>query len=107
MSRPGTSADPSPPGNPQYRPDKDRRRPRDQPEPSFWQEALSYVSAGRFVSTAAARAAHYFSHPGITYVPYHDAPPIEYGLLWPTAAENTRMRAFVHIVRDLTTPPRA
>ncbi|SEG21225.1 DNA-binding transcriptional regulator, LysR family [Nonomuraea solani] len=77
------------------------------PAVGFWQETLSHVSAGKVVSTAAARAAHYFSHPGVTYVPYRDAPPIEYGLLWPAAAENTRVRAFVHIVCDLATASRA
>ncbi|MEV0830156.1 LysR family transcriptional regulator [Nonomuraea rubra] len=73
----------------------------------FWQELMSQVAVGGMASTVAARAAHYYARPGIVYVPCDDAPPLEYGLLWRTAAENNRLRAFIQVVRELATPPQA
>ncbi|MGW2016980.1 LysR family transcriptional regulator [Streptomyces sp. NPDC001927] len=64
------------------------------PVASTWQEVLSHVSAGRGVSPGAARGAAYHPRPGIAYVPLRDAPPVAYGLVWPTAAENALVRAF-------------
>lgn len=65
------------------------------PVASTWQEVLSHVSAGRGVSPGAARGAAYHPRPGITYVPLRDVPPVAYGPVWPTAAENALVRAFV------------
>ncbi|MFG2644993.1 LysR family transcriptional regulator [Streptomyces sp. NPDC048370] len=64
------------------------------PVASSWQEVLSHVSAGRGVSPGAARGGVYHPRPGIVYVPLRDAPPLAYGLVWPTAAENALVRAF-------------
>ncbi|MEU6880383.1 LysR substrate-binding domain-containing protein [Streptomyces sp. NPDC046712] len=68
------------------------------PVAASWQEVLSHVSAGRGVSPGAARGARYHPRPGVTYVPLRDAPPVEYGLVWPTAAENALIRAFAEAV---------
>ncbi|MFF8276062.1 LysR family transcriptional regulator [Streptomyces lateritius] len=70
------------------------------PVAATWQEVLSQVSAGRGVSPGAARGARYHPRPGIAYVPLRDAPPVEYGLIWPTAAENALIRAFVEAVTE-------
>ncbi|MEU7800478.1 LysR family substrate-binding domain-containing protein [Micromonospora arborensis] len=63
-----------------------------------WQEVLSLVSAGRGVSPTSARAAQYYARPDLAYVPLRDAPPIEFGLLWLTAAETPKLRAFVKLL---------
>ncbi|WP_137991572.1 LysR family transcriptional regulator [Streptomyces vilmorinianum] len=68
------------------------------PVAASWQEVLSHVSAGSGVSLGAARGAQYHPRPGIAYVPVRDAPPVEYGLVWPAAAENALTRAFVAVV---------
>lgn len=65
------------------------------PSAATWQEVLSHVGAGRGVATGAALGARYHPRPGIAYVPLRDAPPIEYGLVWPTAADSALLRAFV------------
>ncbi|GGT30522.1 LysR family transcriptional regulator [Streptomyces purpureus] len=70
------------------------------PAAASWQEVLSHVGAGRGVSPGAAGGARYHPRPGITYVPFHDAPPIEYGLTWPSAADNALLRAFVTTVLE-------
>ncbi|MET9438351.1 LysR family transcriptional regulator [Streptomyces sp. NPDC006551] len=70
------------------------------PVAASWQEVLSHVGAGRGVSPGAARGSRYHPRLGIAYVPLTDAPPVEYGLVWPTAAENGLIRAFVETVRE-------
>ncbi|MFG1871520.1 LysR family transcriptional regulator [Micromonospora arborensis] len=66
-----------------------------------WQEVLSLVSAGRGVSPTSARAAQYYARPDLAYVPFHDASPIEFGLLWLTTAETPKLRAFVQLLLDV------
>ncbi|WP_190413632.1 LysR family transcriptional regulator [Streptomyces venezuelae] len=65
------------------------------PVAATWQEVLSHVTAGRGAAPGAARGARYHPRPGIAYVPLHDVPPLEYGLVWPTAADSALLRAFV------------
>ncbi|MGP3933624.1 LysR family transcriptional regulator [Nonomuraea sp. KM88] len=82
-----------------------RRTPSGLPIPqgpgaAFWQEAVSLVGAGKGVSPASLKAARYYSHPGVVTVPFHDAPPIEYGLLWPVSRETARVRAFAELIRQ-------
>ncbi|MFE2561135.1 LysR family transcriptional regulator [Streptomyces sp. NPDC059352] len=72
------------------------------PTAETWQEVLSHVSAGRGVTPGAALGARYHPRPGIVYVPLRDAPPVEYGLVWPTAGDSALLRAFVAAVG---TPP--
>ncbi|MFB4271565.1 LysR substrate-binding domain-containing protein [Nonomuraea sp. GTA35] len=69
------------------------------PGAAYWQEAVSLVGAGKGVSPASLRAARYYSHPGVVMVPFDDAPPIEYGLLWPVSRETGRVRAFAELIR--------
>ncbi|MFF3842750.1 LysR family transcriptional regulator [Streptomyces sp. NPDC001930] len=68
------------------------------PVAATWQEVLSHVTAGRGVTPGAALGARYHPRPGIAYVPLRDAPPLEYGLVWPTAADSALIRAFVAAV---------
>jgi DNA-binding transcriptional LysR family regulator len=62
---------------------------------------LSLVAAGLGVSPVAVRAELFHSRPGIAFVPFRDAPPIEYGLLSPAAAQSPRVLAFVDMLRDI------
>ncbi|MFJ8039454.1 LysR family transcriptional regulator [Kitasatospora sp. NPDC096147] len=68
---------------------------------TYWQEVLAHISAGSGVSVVAARGASYYTRPGVVFVPFGDAPTIDYGLLWLTAAENARIRAFVNVIHEL------
>jgi DNA-binding transcriptional LysR family regulator len=63
-----------------------------------WSEIPALVAAGRGVSPIAARSVDYHARPGIVFVPFNDAPPIEYGLLWPASGATARVRAFVDAV---------
>ncbi|MGW0801510.1 LysR family transcriptional regulator [Nonomuraea sp. NPDC002799] len=68
------------------------------PSTIAWQEVLSLVSAGKGVCTTAARAAHYYSRPDLAYIPFHDAPTIDFALLWLTAGQGVKVDAFVQTV---------
>lgn len=68
------------------------------PSAATWQEVLSHVTAGRGASPGAARGARYHPRPGVAYVPLRDVPPLEYGLVWPTASASALLRAFVAAV---------
>lgn len=65
---------------------------------------LSHISVDKGVSVVAARGARYYARPGIAFVPFSDAPPIEYGLLWRAGEENARVRAFIQIIREIQAP---
>ncbi|MFI6868479.1 LysR family transcriptional regulator [Nocardia sp. NPDC050406] len=74
----------------------------------YWQEVLSLVAKGRGATPASLRAARYHSRPGIAFVPFRDAEPIEYGLIWRCDGYTGRVRAFVETLCELAgvEPPR-
>ncbi|MFI6316373.1 LysR family transcriptional regulator [Nonomuraea sp. NPDC050556] len=76
------------------------------PPITYWQEVLSHISVGKGVSVVAARGARYYPRPGVTFVPFSDAPPIEYGLLWRAGEDNARVRTFIQIIREIHPPAR-
>ncbi|MGW6918684.1 LysR family transcriptional regulator [Kitasatospora sp. NPDC054939] len=58
------------------------------------QEALMLVAAGRGALLTAAHTADYYARPGVAYVPFRDAEPIGYGLVWRTDGTTDAVRAF-------------
>lgn len=64
------------------------------------QELLAAIAGGEGVCPLTAHAADYFARPSITYVPFHDAPPARWGLVWRGAGETERLRAFVRTARE-------
>ncbi|MFH8406998.1 LysR family transcriptional regulator [Streptomyces sp. NPDC018019] len=58
------------------------------------QELLALVGAGQGVHPTAAHEIRYYARPNVTYVPIADAAPLEYGLIWRSATETSRIRAF-------------
>ncbi|OKJ66511.1 LysR family transcriptional regulator [Streptomyces sp. CB02460] len=76
-----------------------RRIPRG-PSTTAWQEVLALVGAGNGVSPTCARAAQYYSRPDVVYVPFSDAPLVEYGLLWTAANSTPKVQAFVDILLE-------
>ncbi|MEV4250647.1 LysR family transcriptional regulator [Streptosporangium canum] len=75
------------------------------PSTIAWQEVLSLISAGKGVCSTAARAAHYYSRPDLAYVPFRDAPTIDYALLWLTAGQSAKVQAFVQTVLAIAHDP--
>ncbi|TYB54717.1 LysR family transcriptional regulator [Nonomuraea sp. PA05] len=75
------------------------------PVATYWSEILPLISSGRGVSPSNLRAARYHAYPGTAFVPVHDAPAIEYGLLWPAARESATVREFSELVRQVAGRP--
>ncbi|MEI5102623.1 LysR family transcriptional regulator [Streptomyces sp. PmtG] len=76
------------------------------PATNFWPEVLVHIANGVGVSTVSLRAEAFHQRPGVVFVPFHDAPPIEYGLMWPTAGKNPLVGPFLEVVDELTRPAR-
>ncbi|MEV0150677.1 MULTISPECIES: LysR family transcriptional regulator [unclassified Nonomuraea] len=66
-----------------------------------WEEMLSLVGAGKGGTTVGARASHYHARPDVTYVPFDDAPPIDYAPMWLKGSESAKLQAFVDILFEL------
>ncbi|TXS04990.1 LysR family transcriptional regulator [Streptomyces sp. col6] len=70
------------------------------PFTTAWQEVLALVGAGKGVSPTCARAAQYYSRPDVVYVPFSDAPLVEYGLLWSATNCTPKVQAFTEILLE-------
>ncbi|MCY0945274.1 LysR family transcriptional regulator [Streptomyces antarcticus] len=64
------------------------------PEVTNMQEALMQVAAGRGALLTSAHTATYYARPGVAYVPFADAEPVGYGLVWRAADNSGAVRAF-------------
>ncbi|MER5887548.1 LysR family transcriptional regulator [Streptomyces sp. NPDC001941] len=73
-------------------------RPIAHVEAAYWQEALSMVGAGKGVTFACARAELYYARPDTVWLPFHGAPPIDYGIIWPRHGATPRVKAFIDIL---------
>lgn len=71
--------------------------------PSFGtiQEMLALVGAGFGTYPVPSRVMSYHPRPDVAYVPIHDAPPYEWRLVWPAAAETAKVRAFDRAATEL------
>ncbi|MEU7897366.1 LysR substrate-binding domain-containing protein [Nonomuraea sp. NPDC049152] len=69
--------------------------------PGIWtfQEALALIAASKGIFPVGAQVIDYYARPGVTYVPFKDGTPLEWGLVWRGAAETERIRAFAAIAR--------
>lgn len=64
------------------------------PTASTFQEMLALAGAGQGMLVAGAQTARYFPRPDVAYLPFDDAPPVEWGLVWRSANETPLVRAF-------------
>jgi DNA-binding transcriptional LysR family regulator len=71
-----------------------------------FQELLTLVGAGEGVLPVGANVRRYYARPDVAYVHLHDAPPLEWGLLWRADAATARVRAFGEAAHDLVSAHR-
>ena len=71
------------------------------PSAATFHEMLTLVGAGRGVFPVGAHARRYYPRPDVTYVPFKDAPPVEWGLLWRADGATARIHAFSQAAHDL------
>jgi DNA-binding transcriptional LysR family regulator len=71
------------------------------PAVSTFQELIALVAAGQGICPVAAHNVRYHPRPHIAFVPFTDAPPFEFGLVWRTSAQTSRVRTFVETTNRL------
>lgn len=72
-----------------------------------FQEALTLVGAGHGALVVGAHARRYYARPDIAYVPISDAPPQEWGLIWPADSNTARVHAFAAAAHEVLGRPTA
>ncbi|NUW38423.1 LysR family transcriptional regulator [Nonomuraea sp. SMC257] len=71
------------------------------PSASTFNEMLTLVGAGHGVFPVGAQVRRYYARPDVAYVPFGDAPPLRWGLMWRAEGATARVRAFGEAARDL------
>ncbi|MEV0203402.1 LysR family transcriptional regulator [Nonomuraea sp. NPDC050691] len=71
------------------------------PSASTFNEMLTLIGAGHGVFPVGAHATRYYVRPDVAYVPFSDAPPLRWGLMWRADGATARVRAFNDAARDL------
>ncbi|MFF4113931.1 LysR family transcriptional regulator [Streptomyces sp. NPDC001714] len=74
------------------------------PAGGSFSEMLTLVAMDRGVLPVGEHSRQYYPRPDIAYVPLHDTPPIERGLVWPEGNTTERVRAFVRAATDTVKP---
>lgn len=59
------------------------------------------IDTGRGVFPVGAQARRYYARPDVAYIPFSDAPPLEWGLMWRADGATARVRAFSQAADDL------
>lgn len=70
------------------------------PVGNTFSEMLSLVAMGRGVLPVGEHSRQYYPRPDVAYVPIHDAPPIERGLVWAESNTTERVREFVRAATE-------
>lgn len=65
------------------------------------QEALMLIAGGKGALLAPAHTATYYARPGVAYVPFSDAEPVHYGLVWRAGQAPGPVEAFVRTAREV------
>ncbi|MGW5352749.1 LysR family transcriptional regulator [Streptomyces sp. NPDC004031] len=71
------------------------------PAAATYNELLTLVGAGRGALVVGAQTRRYYARPDVAYVPFRDAPPVEWALHWRADAATARVLAFADAVRAL------
>ncbi|MFI6800845.1 LysR family transcriptional regulator [Streptosporangium canum] len=71
------------------------------PSATTFQEMLTLIGAGQGVFPVGAHARRYYARPDVAYIPFSDAPPLEWGLMWRADGATARVRAFSQAADDL------
>ncbi|MFE2325585.1 LysR substrate-binding domain-containing protein [Streptomyces sp. NPDC059385] len=63
-------------------------------------EVLTLVVAGQVACPVNAHVPRYYTPPGVSFLPIHDAPVTEWALVWPTSDESALLRALVRTAEE-------
>ncbi|WP_220127577.1 LysR family transcriptional regulator [Streptomyces sp. NBRC 110611] len=70
------------------------------------QETLAMVGAGQGISPVGADVAAYLTPGNVVYLPFRDAAPLEYGLVWRTYGTTARSREFIDVATEVAADTR-
>ncbi|MDP9847046.1 LysR family transcriptional regulator [Streptosporangium lutulentum] len=70
------------------------------PTGNTFSEMLSFVAMGKGVLPVGEHSRQYYPRPDVAYVPIHDAPPVERGLVWLETNTTARIHEFVRAATD-------
>ncbi|GHF65755.1 LysR family transcriptional regulator [Streptomyces mashuensis] len=93
------------PGTLPESPHEDRAPSTPRPSATTFNEVLTLVGAGEGVFAVGAHARRYFARPDVVYVPFEDAEPVEWGLVWLANGATARVRAFSEAALELVREP--
>jgi hypothetical protein len=62
---------------------------------------LAMVARNEVVHPTISSFPDHYRHPGVTFVPIQDMPPMEAGLVWRTAGQTAAIRAFAQAATDV------
>ncbi|MFB6594514.1 LysR family transcriptional regulator [Streptomyces diastaticus] len=71
------------------------------PRVSTFQEALQQTGAGVGAVVVGAQVERFYSRPDVVYLPFRDAPAIEWAVAWLRTRDTPRKREFARIARDV------
>ncbi|MFG2564214.1 LysR substrate-binding domain-containing protein [Streptomyces sp. NPDC048567] len=74
------------------------------PAAGDWQGIQSLVGAGKGATVATVAAGRYHVRPDVAYVPFDDAEPVDYALMWRTGDRPPGLSAFIRTVVELAAP---
>jgi DNA-binding transcriptional LysR family regulator len=67
---------------------------RNGPAAETFNEMLTLIGAGHGAFPVGAQTRRYYARPDVTYVPFNDAPPLQWALMWRADGATARVRAF-------------
>jgi DNA-binding transcriptional LysR family regulator len=74
------------------------------PVATTFHELLTSVAAGKCLTPLNEHVVRYYSHPGVVFVPVHDAPATEWVLVWRKEELAPRVRGFVDVAAQPRRP---
>lgn len=77
------------------------RRIEHGPSAVDWEGVLALVGAGKGATVATVRAEQYHGRPDVAYVPFDDAPPVEYAPMWRDAGASAALPALLRTLMEL------
>jgi DNA-binding transcriptional LysR family regulator len=83
----------------------DEHAPVAEPRPGGLQELLTLVGAGAGVLPVGAHIRRYHPRPDVAYVPFGDAPRLDWGLVWRTGPAPGRIQDFADAAAELVREP--
>lgn len=73
------------------------------PEAASFHELLTLVGAGRGVFPISAHLRRYYMRPDVAYIPFRDAPPVHWRLMWRTDRPTAQVDAYTTALQAVLT----